>query len=639
MSIFEKKETLTAEDLVDREVPKELCLSPTGKHVAYTLAPVSKKDKHPVSSIWVAQPGKEHSARQLTSGQYNDRSPQWSADETTIAFISDRAKAGEASAVWCMPLQGGGEAYSVTKPDSQAAIQSMKWSPSGKYIAYLSPDDKAAERKAREEAQNDVHVYGEDWDFGRLRLLHFSTREIKTLVSMEKHVSHFTWSEDSSEVAFALVDDPDINTTRLKGLSLNRISIPDAKSVHISDYPGSIADLTWSGANLYFCGEEIPTQIQASSTLYRLPLADGKWSDDKKESETCVGGVIKLGESVCTLILAGLANKLATPDGRILWSEEQEIRSYDAVHVTGDDIVVIVTSDLSTPSEVYSVASNGESLYQLSQHGSKLAAMKIGKSQSYYCKATDGESLDAIFVSPTESNGKPLPTFVLVHGGPYSRISRDFDVMYHWAPWLVSAGYGVICPNYRGSSSRGRRFAEKVRGRMGTEDYSDIVDMVKSAIKDGLVDKERVAIGGWSQGGFLSYLAVTRDDFTFKAAVPGAGVTDWDTMCMTSDAHFLEAELSGGAPWYLPADELKTRHGSPIWHMKNVKTPMLILHGEADARVPVSQAIAFHRGCLHYGNNICELVTYPREPHFVSERGHRLDMLKRLRRFVDTHLA
>jgi len=172
---------------------------------------------------------------------------------------------------------------------------------------------------------------------------------------------------------------------------------------------------------------------------------------------------------------------------------------------------------------------------------------------------------------------------------------------------------------------------------MGTVEYDDIITLVKAGISRGMIDKDRVAIGGWSQGGFLSYLAVTRSDFHFKAAVCGAGVTDWDTMCFTSDAPFFEAELAGGAPWMKDATSVGARHGSAVWHMKHIKTPILILHGENDQRVPLEQAKAFHRGCLHY-KYPCEMVVYPREGHPVRERQHRIDMMKRIRRFYDLHL-
>ena len=156
-----------------------------------------------------------------------------------------------------------------------------------------------------------------------------------------------------------------------------------------------------------------------------------------------------------------------------------------------------------------------------------------------------------------------------------------------------------------------------------------------------LVHPEEVVVAGWSQGGFLSYLSAVRDDFKFKGAICGAGVTDWDMLCMTSDYPWFEAELTGKAPWQTSSDDVKGRHGSAVWHMlqkkNDEKTPVLILHGEEDKRVPLTQAIAFHRGCLEL-DWPCEFVVYPREEHLFAERAHLVDVLKRVRRFCDLHL-
>jgi dipeptidyl aminopeptidase/acylaminoacyl peptidase len=180
-----------------------------------------------------------------------------------------------------------------------------------------------------------------------------------------------------------------------------------------------------------------------------------------------------------------------------------------------------------------------------------------------------------------------------------------------------------------------------LQGQIGVQDYEDIIDIIQDGI-EGLIDKERAAIGGWSQGGFLSYLAVTRDEtFHFQAAMCGAGTTDRDLLQMTSDAFTVGTELSGQTPWSMTPDNVNGRRGSPLWHMDDIKSPVLILHGEEDSRVPASQAHAFHRGCMQRGV-ACEMVTYPREGHGAPvpfERAHYIDVLERTKRFYDEHVG
>lgn len=234
----------------------------------------------------------------------------------------------------------------------------------------------------------------------------------------------------------------------------------------------------------------------------------------------------------------------------------------------GQMVLVIGRGSPSKPTDLYSI--QGQVLCQLSQHGDDIANLDIAEFEILYSKARDNTALDGLLLKPKGAIEQPWPTIVLPHGGPLDRVTMAFDVpIFHWGPWLAAAGYAVLCPNYRGSSSRGDNFASYGRGSVGTKDYSDIIDMIKSGIERTLFDPERIAIGGWSQGGFLSYLSVTRQEFRFKAAVCGGGISDLDMLVMSSDIPAVEAEMAGGAPWTMDANDLRTRHASAVWHVAN----------------------------------------------------------------------
>lgn len=257
-----------------------------------------------------------------------------------------------------------------------------------------------------------------------------------------------------------------------------------------------------------------------------------------------------------------------------------------------------------------------------------------------YATAADGTSLESIFFQPSKAISKPWKTVVIVHAGPMDRVTLSFshEATFHLGPWLATAGYAVLFPNYRGSNGRGEKFTSAARDGAGTLDYDDIITVIKAGIRELLIDEAHVAIGGWSAGGILSYLATVRPfSFDFRAAVCGAGITDWDSSAMTSDYPALEAELVGGAPWDRKPDDVSTRRISPIWHIPKIEMPILILHGEKDERIPLSQGTAFYRGCLHHKKE-CQMVVYPREPHMIAERAHVIDMLERIKAFYDKHM-
>jgi len=650
---------VTAEELVDLAVPQDVRISPSGELAVYASKPIARKGEHTISSLWIAELGKEHSARQLTSGLFNDSSPQWCPDTSKgdcIAFVSDRAKSGEPSAIYILSLSGS-EPYPVTKADNKKDISPFKWSPNGQFIAFISPDEKSDDQEARKKETGEVKVYGEDWEYNRLRVLHVATREVSTLVTAEVHVTDFAWSENSKIIAYVTQNTPDVDSSSYHGIQFGEVNLSADKNETIGErrFPGPIYDLAWSGNNLFFLAGATPNKSATSVCVYKMSVFDGEWLKYAHGEIDCVSSLRSITrgskQDLAFKVLCGLTDNINTirqgtsdsadADECVFSHSNHELQTWDLSFIPSANAVarkvVIGYSTASRPTEIYSFEDN--KFCQLTDHGHTVVKYNIGEAEPIHCKARDGTLCDGVFVRPTKAEkGKPLSTVVLIHGGPYHRISISFNLLYfYWGPMLVSAGYGVLCPNYRGGSGHGEDYAAQARAAMGTNDFEDVIALVKKGVDDGLINPEKVVIGGYSQGGFLSYLAVTRNDFHFKGAICGAGVADWDMLSMSSETPCSDAELAGSAPWTSTSDNTKSRHGSAIWSLKNVKTPILILHGENDGQVPLNQAVAFHRGCLHYGVP-CEFVTYPRERHSIKERAHVLDMLKRIRRFVDLHL-
>lgn len=628
-STIKASQRLKPQDLVDLQIPQDVRISPSGRHVLYSLSPSAKAEEHPVSSLWIADVEEAYSARPLTSGSSCDKHPQWSPDGQAIAFISDRAERGNSSVLYLLPT-GIGEAYSITGVQNKAAISSFKWSPDGKFIAFLSADEKTAEQKQNEKDKKDVHVYGQDWDFQRLRLLDVATKKISTLVSQNAHVNGFAWGDGGDEIIYVLQETPDLNSPYYHGVRIERVSVVDHKSAYITSFPGPIMDLIWSKTDLLFISGFTPDSECTSLIVYRLSVDEGRVSKYAYGKEDCAVELRWTGRTIAVHVQAGLHDQIHLLKGSIIYDRLQEITTWDLLSAGQEDTLVLGRSTISSPVEIYSI--KGGHTYQLSRHGASVAKVAVGTTHPIYCTTEDGTVLDGLFLTPSKTVGDhPWPTVVVPHGGPYYRVTEAFDLPHlQWAPWLLSLGYAVLSPNYRGGSSHGEQFASAARGAMGTTDYSDVVTMLKYCISQKWIDEGRVMIGGWSQGGFLSYLAVTRKGFQFRGAICGAGVSDWDALCITSDKKFFEAELRGGAPWDPYARPLS--QSSALRNMKDVNTPILILHGEEDKRVPLPQALGFHRGCLHF-NIPCKLVTYPREPHMIAERNHRIDMLQQIEEF------
>lgn len=518
-------------------------------------------------------------------------------------------------------------------------------SPDGNTIAFVSPDEKNEEKKKRDEEKDDAKVWGEDWEFNRLRLLDVKSKEVTTVFAEDAHVSSlgFDWSPDGKRIAFQEWQTPEIDSY-CHGGKIKSLDVKSKTTTQLIQLEGEASSLIWRGDALYWIAQSDGKGSQKGRSVWGVEV---DWENSKHgkiaygESD-CAQDIKRCGDEVIVYVQDGLWDQLRILDAEAIHEEEIDIgRAWDVVFIKDKATVAVVKAkDTAMPLEVFSVVDGKQC--QLSNHTKKLADLKLAKTSFLHCKAQDGTPVDGTLSIPSALAKKsgPHKTVVLIHGGPYSRINKGSDMLLLFCEWFVSLGYVVLQPNYRGGSGHGKKFARAVLGDASAS-YSDVVDLLRKAISDGVVDEKKTAIAGWSQGGYMSYLAPTRDStFHFAAAIAGAGVSDWDTMALTSDIPTYEARLAGNAPWMNTVNETNGRKGSPIYHMQDINTPFLILHGEKDQRVPVEQAIGFHRGLRARGKE-CEMVIYPREGHGVPmpfERPHYIHMLKKMGEFLEKHL-
>lgn len=249
-------------------------------------------------------------------------------------------------------------------------------------------------------------------------------------------------------------------------------------------------------------------------------------------------------------------------------------------------------------------------------------------------KSFDGTEIEgALFRPPHQSAGTTAPLIVDVHGGPTGRFSDDYTRGSPTIQLLVAHGYAVLCPNVRGSIGYGWKFLTMNRGDWGGGDFKDIMAGVDELVSRKIADPKRLGIMGVSYGGYMAAWAITQTD-RFKASVAIAGMSDLASEFGTESGEQAYDRWFHGVPY-------EALHGfersSPITHIKNAKTPTLIIHGENDRIDPIGQAQQLHRGLKHYGVE-CEFVIYPREGHGFVEEKHLLDYHRRCLRWFDKHL-
>jgi dipeptidyl aminopeptidase/acylaminoacyl peptidase len=270
----------------------------------------------------------------------------------------------------------------------------------------------------------------------------------------------------------------------------------------------------------------------------------------------------------------------------------------------------------------------------------EVASFALGSVEDVSWRSSDGREIHGFLVKPVNFDPKKkYPMVVEVHGGPRrSWWATCFLNGNHWSGWLAHHGYVVLMPNPRGSEGRGAEFVRANRKDLGGGDWQDVAAGLKHALGLGFVDADRLALAGWSYGGYLTAWGITQPEGqVFKAAVVGAGITNIFTRYGESSATGGWAKDHWGDELALYTQSQEFFNRSPVAHIGKVRAAVLILHGDNDTKVPHTQAIEFFNG-LHARGLPVEGRIYPGEGHGINDRAHRIDMMKSIARWFATHV-
>ena len=285
---------------------------------------------------------------------------------------------------------------------------------------------------------------------------------------------------------------------------------------------------------------------------------------------------------------------------------------------SGADTLAFAVAD---PDHATNVAiATGGGLTKITHEGDdQLTGVALGSVQVVHWTSKDGISLEGIATFPAGYvAGKKYPFLVFPHGGPESNDRLDFDA---FARQIAGLGYVILQPEYRGSTGYGTDFLEAIYQHFGDRAYGDVDSATDYAIEQGWADPNRLAIFGWSAGGFMTSWTVTQTH-RYRAAIEGAGITDWLSFIFTSDVEQIDYD----ARWPEENPEAFLRY-SAVMKASSVTTPLLILHGASDIRVPTYQGREYYLALAAHGKTV-RMVTYPGSPHFPTVWEQRRDVFR-----------
>lgn len=247
-------------------------------------------------------------------------------------------------------------------------------------------------------------------------------------------------------------------------------------------------------------------------------------------------------------------------------------------------------------------------------------------------KARDGLVIHGYLTVPHGMEGKPLPFIILPHGGPTDRDEMEFN---WWTQFLATRGYGVLQPNFRGSSGYGGDFREAGAKEWGGKMQDDVSDGLTWLNGQGLIKDNRVCIGGWSYGGYASLAGATLTPKLYRCAFSMAGVSSlWN---LVSDLKYFFGYQDQNIP-NVQTGERDTENVSPINHVADVNIPILLMHSSRDFTVPINQSQDFERALKSAGKHV-EAVYFDEDDHYLGKEKNRLLFLNTLDAFLAKNLG
>jgi dipeptidyl aminopeptidase/acylaminoacyl peptidase len=585
---------------------------------------------------------------QLTRGKKSVASAAWSPDGRWLAFVTEReanviepyaavekdvaakedGKSGTSAAkpaakqIWVIAPDGG-EAWPLTK--SETDVDEFQWTKDGKWIVFTAaePPNKASKaRKERYSAYDVVEkdyeqhqLWGVDADAAIKALQPQSAMQLTSDPALT--IKSFAISGQSDRVAFSAGHNPllafnmdeDIylmDLPRAAGVSPGTVTKivalpgPDRAPMFSLDgrqlaFVTSLGQPKFFYANTHIALVDIATVVKKpATTAADVRDLTQSFDEDPDALGWVPGGLYFAATQKMTAKLFQLDGSSwqiqpVSTDDRLIIDEASVTPDGAAIAFTADDAIHLT--------ELYISSAKSFAPKKLTDQTAQVSAWKLGSVEVVSWKSKDGTVIEGVLHKPADYDPKrKYPLLVKIHGGPTGVSQPRFlpnDYAYPVQAFLEK-GALVLEPNYRGSAGYGAKFRALNVRNLGVGDMWDVMSGVDSLIAKGMVDPNKLAAMGWSQGGYISAFLTTHTD-RFKAISVGAGISDWTTYYVSTDITPFTPQYLGATPWDDPQIYAKT---SPITTIRQAKTPTLIQHGSADHRVPVPDAFELYRGLL-----------------------------------------
>jgi dipeptidyl aminopeptidase/acylaminoacyl peptidase len=643
------KRRFRPEDAYRLKTASDPDLSPDGRRVAFVVTEVDEGADRSSSAIWVATVDGSAPPRRFTEGPA-DNSPRFSPDGRYLAYISVTDDQPRHAHLRLAPLDGG---TPWRLGDLPGPVSQLAWSPDSLRTAVVCrvgvPDPQASSARQRNAPRRvrglAARLDGVGWQDGRRHLfvIDVGNGSSTQLTRGEFDQSDPVFSPDGGTIAFASDRHPRRDDRQFRS---DAWVVPSGggRPRRLTNGKGRVAFPAFSpdGSMIAFAGNDSGSW-DADNHVFVVP------ADGSADAELVAPGMDRGVQ-----LFPGLPSPLC-------WTSEKELvllladRGSVCLHrarlgargtrqVVGGDIQIdglstrphggVVTFTASwpdRPSELFISRRDGGEPTQLSHlNDALLEEVELARLERSSVTRPDGTEIDYFTLLPSSGARRPLPLHLDVHGGPHGSWPAGRALALHQA--IAGAGYALVLPNPRGSTSYGQQFTAACTDDWGGADYEDLLACCDDLARRGIADAQRMFVSGASYGGFMTSWIVGHTG-RFRAATAVAALVDQTNQALTSDLPDFTRFNMGGTPWQRQGEYEKR---SPLSYLADVTTPVLVLHWEGDLRVPISQGEELYTGLRLLGKET-ELVRYPGGFHILRTPSQAVDWARRVLAWNEQH--
>lgn len=626
-------------------------ISPDGKSIVIVVSrPNFADDRYDADLVLVDVA--QSKSRTLTHERRSVSFPRWSPAGDRLAFLA--AGANNKPQIFVMPMTGG-DAVQITKITT--GVQQFTWRPDGKMIAFAATEE--ALKRTGEEKFNDSFEVGND-DFlvkeaalpTHLWMIPADGGEPTRLTSGDwtLPVSHppsspaspIAWSPDGRSIAFVQVETPhsgdaDRSTLQILDIESGQIHGVTGKTKH-EGYPQFSPD----GARIAYWFPR-DGQTKNVNEAFWVPTSGGEGKNVTQGIDRNIQRVIWMPDGKSLLVGAndgttvglwiqpldgGAAHRVAL--GKACPSSAFWVD----VAVGRNGEIAFAGSEPQRPAELYYLASPNGPVKRLTDFNQEVAALQLGRTETLEWQGPDGFHLDGVVTYPPDfAPNRKYPLVLYVHGGPRSASKEAFSSR---AQMLAAHGWVIFEPNYRGSDNLGNAFQAAIWNDAGDGPGRDVMSGVELLEKRGWVDETRLAVSGWSYGGYMTTWLLGHYP-VWKVAIAGAAVTNWLDQYNLGDANVRRGAAFGGSP-YVGDHMAAYLEQSPITYASKIKAPTLILSDTGDYRVPITQSYELYHALKDNGVPT-KFFAYPVGGHSPSDPVRLRDVDRRWVEWLKEYLG